>query len=72
MAESKLPTDIDAKSKDMAKVNYKWRKELQIRSKQENKPVGIFSNFRVILHSARKDSFKRLLEAGCGVVIDIK
>lgn len=53
-------------------VSHKWRTALQLKSKNEGKSVGIFSGFRVILHSNRKDDFKRIIEAGCGVVVDIK
>lgn len=71
-AESNLPKEIDAKTKKIARMNYKWRVELQLRSENEERNVGIFSGMRVILHSNRKERFARLLEAGCGVVVDLK
>ncbi|XP_037044604.1 DNA topoisomerase 2-binding protein 1 isoform X3 [Bradysia coprophila] len=71
-ADPKLPNDIDVKTKNIARMNYKWRTELKLRSEKENRKVGIFSSIRAILHTNRKDSFKRLLEAGCGVVVDLK
>ncbi|KAJ6644278.1 DNA topoisomerase 2-binding protein 1 [Pseudolycoriella hygida] len=73
-AAPKLPGDLDAIASNIAKVNHKRRKELQEKSEREKKPVGIFTGFRAILHIdsvEKKASYKRLLEAGCGVVIDI-
>ncbi|KAG4077548.1 hypothetical protein HA402_002975 [Bradysia odoriphaga] len=71
-AASKLPNEIDEKTNNIARANYKWRMELKLRSEKENRKVGIFSGIRAILHTNRKDSFKRLLEAGCGVVVDLQ
>ncbi|KAG4066286.1 hypothetical protein HA402_000510 [Bradysia odoriphaga] len=71
-AASKLPNEINEKTNNIARMNYKWRMELKLRSEKENRKVGIFSGIRAILHTNRKDSFKRLIEAGCGVVVDLK
>ncbi len=75
-AKSKLPSDdLDAKANSLAMVNHQRRMDLQLRSKEENRPIGIFSGFRAIIHQAntnKKNGFKRLLEAGGGVVVDLK
>lgn len=71
-ANSKLSTGLDAKLNKIAMVSHKRRIELQSKSKIEGRPVGIFSGFRAILHTNRKDSFRRLLEAGCGAMVDLK
>lgn len=70
-AVSKCPTITDGTSKKIATANYQWRKHLELRSKQENKSVGIFTGFRAIVNS-RDNSLTRVLEAGFGVVVDIR
>lgn len=72
-AKANIPIDeLDEKSRKIATASHKWRKELQLKSKAENRPVGMFSGFRAIVHAPKKDSLKRLLEAGCGIVVDLK
>lgn len=63
---------------ETSRAAHRWRKHLQaLREKQADgsstaaRPIGVFSAFRVILHTSKKAAFKSLLEAGAGSVLDV-
>lgn len=57
---------------ETGRAAHRWRKLLQANSATTSEPVGAFSSFRVILHTKKKASFKSLLEAGAGIVLDVR
>lgn len=62
---------------ETGRAAYRWRKQLQALRLQlgdtdaRSKPIGVFSEFRVILQTNKKASFRNLLEAGAGIVLDV-
>lgn len=58
----------------IGRAAHRWRKQLQAKAASSNSTdkVGAFSNFRVILHSRKKDAFRNLLEAGGGCLLDVR
>lgn len=65
-----------AASDETGRAAYRWRRELQTLRQQRRHSdadavCGVFSAFRVILHTNKKAAFKNLLEAGGGHVLDV-
>lgn len=63
---------------ETGRAAYRWRKQLQVQRQQlsdeerrAHRTIGVFSAFRVILQTNKKASFRNLLEAGGGIVLDV-
>lgn len=61
---------------ETGRAAFRWRRQLQAVRQQMQKTdadavCGVFSAFRVILHTNKKAAFKNLLEAGGGIVLDV-
>lgn len=53
-------------------TGYKWRIKLKEQSLMHKTAMGIFSGHKIILHCSKKEQYKIIVEAGCGVVVDIE
>lgn len=58
-------------SNPLVRAAYRCRKKYQADLLLGNKKCGAFTGFRVILHMKKKSSFKSLLGAGDGEVLDV-
>lgn len=61
-----MPCNLTEIEASLAAACFRWREKVKSTGK------GAFADFRVILHSDRKEAFTNIIKAGSGEVLDVR